>query len=51
MHTDIHDHSTRVTDEGASLPDDADDGCDEDNTCGMMAEPNESDSTDACCCC
>lgn len=51
MHSDIHDQFTRVTYEGVSLQDDADRGCDEDDNCGMMAEPIETDSEDACCCC
>jgi hypothetical protein len=51
MHSDIHDQSTPVTDERVSGPDDVDCCCDEDDACGMIAELNESDREDACCCC
>jgi len=51
MHTDIHDQSTRITDEDAFRQDAVDCGGDEDDACGMMVEPNETDTEDACCCC
>ena len=51
MHSEINDQFTRVIDEDASRQDDVDCGCDEDDTGGMMVEPNKTDTEDACCCC
>lgn len=51
MHSDIHDQSTRATDDNESGSDDVDCCCVEDDACRMMTEPNESDREDVCCCC
>lgn len=50
MHTDIHDQSNRTTRERLSLYETVECCRDDDDSCGMTTEADESDMEDVCCC-